>query len=58
MSTASTSMTTPAFGPETLQEMAKYGVVRVPVDTFHVGGYRYTNLADAIAQAKRVQSPD
>ena len=34
-------------------EMGKYGITRVPVDYFHVGPYRYTNLADAIAQAKR-----
>lgn len=35
------------------EEMARYGIVRVPVDYFHVGGFRYTALADAIAQAKR-----
>ncbi len=53
MSATSVSTTTPALSPEPLQEIAKYGIVRVPVDTFHVGGYRYTNLDDAIAQAKR-----
>jgi hypothetical protein len=31
------------------------GIRRVPVDTYHVGAYRYSNLADAIAQAERVQ---
>lgn len=31
----------------------RYGIVRVPADVFHVGGYRYTNLSDAVAAAKR-----
>lgn len=33
------------------------GVVRVLTETFKVGGYTYTNLADAVAQARRLQSP-
>ena len=33
--------------------MARYGIMRVPADQYHVGGYRYTSLADAVAQAKR-----
>lgn len=33
--------------------MARHGIVRVPADQFHVDGFRYTNLADALAQAKR-----
>ena len=36
-------------------QMATYGITRVPVDYFHVGKYRYTNLDDAIAEAKRQQ---
>jgi hypothetical protein len=32
---------------------AKYGITRVPVDYFHYKEFRYTNLADAIAQATR-----
>ena len=36
-------------------EMAKYGITRVSVDYFHYKDFRYTNLADAIAQAKRQQ---
>lgn len=35
------------------KEMALYRITRVPVDYFHLGSYRYTNLADALAQAKR-----
>ncbi|MCJ9429651.1 hypothetical protein [Kordiimonas marina] len=34
--------------------MAQYGIKRVPVDYFHVGAFRYTSLADAVAQAKRM----
>lgn len=37
----------------TTDEMAKYGITRVSVDYFHYKDFRYTNLADAIAQAKR-----
>jgi len=36
-----------------VQEMVTYGIKRVPVDYYHYGDFRYTNLADAIAQAKR-----
>ena len=32
------------------------GVERVLTETFKVGGYTYTNLADAAAQARRVQN--
>lgn len=31
------------------------GVTRIVSETFAVGRYRYTNLADAIAQARRTQ---
>lgn len=34
-------------------EMKKYGIRRVTIDQFHVGGFRYTDLSHAIAQAKR-----
>lgn len=50
----------PATGPQTeslgqtdAEEMAKYGITRVPVDYYHWRRYRYTTLQDAIAQAKR-----
>jgi thiamine monophosphate synthase len=48
----------PAISPETAEEMAKYGITRVPADYFYCGGFRYTNLKDAVAQAKRQQLPD
>lgn len=37
------------------QAMRKYGIERVPVDYFHIHGYRYTDLQDAVAQAIRGQ---
>lgn len=45
-----------ALTPAQEAEMTRLGIRRVPADTFHVGAYRYTNLADAIAQAERVRS--
>lgn len=32
------------------------GVTRVISETFAVGGYSYTNLADAVAQGRRMQA--
>jgi hypothetical protein len=34
-------------------EMARYGITRVPVDYFHFREFRYSNLADALAEAIR-----
>ena len=39
----------------TEEEMRKYGVRRSSVDCFHVGRYRYSDLNDAMAQARRVK---
>ena len=36
-------------------DLERYGITRVRADTYHVGGYRYGKIADAIAQAKRVE---
>ena len=50
------SPTTPAApqSEATLEEaLNKYGITRVSVDQFYTGGFHYTNLDDAIAQAKR-----
>ncbi len=33
------------------------GVVRVLTETFTVAGYTFTNLADAVAKARRMQDP-
>lgn len=45
----------PAISSEAAEEMARYDITRVPVDYFHYGDFRYTNLKDAVAQAKRQQ---
>lgn len=45
----------PIVAPDIADHMATYGITRIPVDYFHVGKYRYTNLDDAIAEAKRRQ---
>jgi hypothetical protein len=57
MTSASGEQASPAFSPEAAEEMAKYGITRVPVDYFHYESFRYTNLEDAVAQAKRQQPP-
>jgi hypothetical protein len=41
------------LGGEAIEEMAKYGITCSQISQFSYGGYRYTNLADAIAEAKR-----
>jgi hypothetical protein len=33
--------------------MKHYGIVEVPAHVFEYGGYRYTNIKDAIAAARR-----
>lgn len=40
---------------EAVQEMAAYGITRVSVDYFCYKDFRYTNLKDAVAQARRQQ---
>jgi hypothetical protein len=37
--------------PPSLEEL---GITRMLTESFAVGGYRYTTLADAVAQAKRM----
>ena len=34
-------------------ELDRYGIQRVPADTFVWSGYRYSNARDALAAAKR-----
>lgn len=38
------------------RQMHEFGIKRVPVDYFHINGFRYTDLKDAIAQAKRMRA--
>ena len=35
--------------------LALHGIERLPAHQFIVGGYRYGNLADAVAQARRME---
>jgi len=44
------------LSPEVEAEIARLGITRVPVDYFHWREFRYTNLNDAVAQAKRAQA--
>ncbi len=41
------------LGRDFVEEMVKYGIKHVRIDNFLYGGFRYTNLDDAIAEAKR-----
>jgi hypothetical protein len=53
MTPATHEEASPTFGRYAAEEMAKYGITRVPTDYFHYKEYRYTDLDDAVAQAKR-----
>lgn len=33
--------------------MSQHGITRVPADRYHYKEWRYSNLADAVAQARR-----
>jgi hypothetical protein len=35
------------------ETLDRYGITRVPAATYLLDGYRYTSLADAVAQARR-----
>ena len=47
----------PSTGKET-DQMAHYGITRVPVDYFHFREFRYTSFADALAEAQRQAEQD
>lgn len=57
MASADREGSSPGPSPEAAEEMAKYGIVRIPVDYYYVGKFRYTNLEDAIEQARRQKAP-
>ena len=40
-------------GQDLVEQMAKYGITRIPVDYFYYNEFRYTRLEDAISHAKR-----
>jgi hypothetical protein len=41
---------------ETQAAIRDFGIVRVPSQTFEYGGYRYSNIKDAVAEAKRCRA--
>ena len=43
----------PAAQPADAPELERLGITRTVAEIFHVGPYRYANLADAMAEAKR-----
>ena len=46
------------FTEQQMAEMEQFGIRHITVDTFHVGEFRYSQLDDAIAQAKRTSGND
>ena len=53
---ASNMQTPPAAAPASdseIEVMARNGIVRTEAFQYHVGGYRYTNLSDALAEVTR-----
>lgn len=50
-------MTPPTSGPEAIEAelavMERNGITLVRANQYHVDGYRYSNLADAMAQVNR-----
>jgi hypothetical protein len=42
--------------PAERDALAEWGIERVPADHYLVNGFRYTNLADAMAEARRARS--
>lgn len=45
----------PPSAPEASpDELVRLGVTRVQTEHFQVGNYRYSSLADAIAEARRI----
>lgn len=49
---------TPPITEDLNKLMIRYGITRVPADQFHYKNYRYSNLRDAIAQARRDDHTD
>lgn len=52
MPTTTSGLTTSKPGSQDDNDMIKYGIMRVPVDYFHFGEFRYTSLREALAQAR------
>lgn len=58
MTGAAESVQGHADAQENAEEMDRYGITRVPVDRFHFREFKYSNLKDAIAEAKRQEARD
>ena len=50
-------ITAPPAAPDAA-ELARLGIVRVVTERFDVGRYRFNNLGDALAEAKRSPHAD
>jgi hypothetical protein len=48
-----TEPTSPSPSPNDAQ-LTALGITRIPADIFEVGGYRYSNVKDAVAAAERI----
>ena len=55
MASAAPKNSSPSLSPADAKTMETHGITRVPVDYFYFGGFRYTNLKDAVAEARRQQ---
>lgn len=53
MTSANIRVATPEISREDAASMARYEITRVPSESFHYREFRYANLKDALAQAKR-----
>lgn len=53
MTSSIPSQPSEAGSSETDELLEHYGIVRIPAELFEYGGYRYTNIKDAIAEAQR-----
>lgn len=40
------------------EALLRHGITRVPAAVYLVGGFRYTSLGDAVAQARRIERAD
>jgi hypothetical protein len=52
-----TAPTPPTAPYASAGELSRLGITRVKTEHFQLGPYRYTRLADALAQARRAPTP-
>ncbi len=51
------SISAPQTEAEAAELMARHGITRIPADQYHYKSWRYSNLGDAVAQARRDPVP-